>query len=69
MIFPTIVGVIVSAVVGFAAICLFKWMLKKERMYIFAAYTAVVGVIVIIIGMIELSTGVNLFTGKPLVFI
>ena len=69
MIFPTIVGVIVSAVVGFAAICLFKWMLKKERMYIFAAYTAVVGVIVIIIGTIELSTGVNLFTGKPLVFI
>ena len=69
MIFPTIVGVIVSAIVGFFSICLFKWMLRKDRMHIFAIYTAVVGVIVIIIGTVELNTGVNIFTGKPLVFI
>ena len=44
-------------------------MLRNDRMHIFAIYTAVVGVIVIIIGTVELNTGVNIFTGKPLVFI
>ena len=65
---PVAVGIIVSAVVGFFAILLFRWMLKKDRMYIFVAYTAVVGLIIAIIGITELNSGVNIFTGKPLVF-
>ena len=68
IILPVVVGVIVSAVVGFFAILLFRWMLKKDRMYIFVAYTAAVGLIIAIIGIAELNSGVNIFTGKPLVF-
>lgn len=68
MILPVIVGMIFSAIVGFVAILLFKWMLKKDRMYIFAIYTAVVGLIITIICCIELNTGSNIFTGEPLVF-
>lgn len=68
MILPVIVGVIVSAIVGFFAIVLFKWMLRKDRMYIFVAYTAIAGLIILIIGGIELNSGVNIFTGKALEF-
>lgn len=69
MILPVMFGVTVSAFVGFGAILLFKWMLRKDRMYIFAIYTAVVGIIVVIIGCVELSMGVNIFTGESLVFV
>ncbi len=65
---PVIVGMIVSAVVGFFAIKLFKWLLKTDRMYVFIIYTGVVGLAVFIISLIELSNGVNLFSGNPLVF-
>lgn len=58
---PVLLGMIVAAVVGFFAIKLFKWLLKTDRMYIFILYTAVVGVIVTIISIVELSTGANLF--------
>ena len=58
---PVMVGMIVAAVVGFFAIKLFKWLLKTDRMYIFILYTAVVGIIVTVISIIELSTGTNLF--------
>ncbi len=68
MILPVIVGVISSAVVGLFAILLFKWMLKSDKMYIFVIYTAIMGVIMVIVSCIELSSGVNIFTGEPLVF-
>ncbi len=67
-IIPLLVGVVVSAVVGFFAIWLFKWMLAKDRMYIFVIYTAVVGVAVVIISLVELNSGVNIFTGEALTF-
>lgn len=66
--FPVIVGMITSAVVGFFAIKLFKWMLEKERMHIFVIYTLIVGVAVLIISLIELGIGTNLFTGANLTF-
>lgn len=69
MIFPIIIGVIVSAIVGFIAILFFRWMLMKDRMYIFVAYTAIVGAIIIVISCVEISLGVNIFTGEELVFI
>ncbi len=63
---PIIVGVIVSAVVGYLAIALFKWLLKTDKMIIFIIYTAIVGVAVIVISILEMQSGTNLFTGAPL---
>ena len=63
-----IAGMVAAMIVGFFAIKLFKWMLAKERTGVFVAYTAVVGIAVIIIGIIELSSGTNLFSGAPLTF-
>lgn len=58
-----IAGVIASAVVGYLSIVIFKWFLKSDKMSIFVIYTAVVGVAFIVISIIEMNTGVNLFTG------
>ncbi len=58
-----IVGMVVSAVVGYLAIVIFKWFLKSDKMSIFVIYTAVVGIAFLIISIIEMNTGVNLFTG------
>ena len=61
-----IVGVIASAVVGYLAIVIFKWFLKSNKMSIFVIYTAIVGVAFIVISIIEMNTGLNLFTGAPI---
>ncbi|MBR1482700.1 MAG: undecaprenyl-diphosphate phosphatase [Ruminococcus sp.] len=63
---PTVIGMVVSAVVGYLAIWIFKWFLKTDKMMIFVVYTAVVGVALIVVSVIEMSTGANLFTGAPL---
>lgn len=63
-----IAGMIVSTIVGFLAIKLFKWLLGTNRMYIFILYTAAVGLAILLISIIELSSGTNLFTQKPLTF-
>lgn len=65
---PVIIGMIVSAIVGILAIKLFQWMLRKDRMSIFVIYTLAVGLAVVIISLIELSTGTNIFTGAKLTF-
>lgn len=61
-----IAGVIASAVVGYLAIVIFKWFLKSDKMSIFVIYTAIVGIAFIVISIIEMNTGVNLFTGAPI---
>ena len=63
---PTLIGMVVSAVVGYLAIWIFKWFLKTDKMMIFVVYTAVVGVALIVVSVIEISTGTNLFTGAPI---
>lgn len=65
---PTLIGIITSAVVGFLAIRLFKWLLSTNRMYYFVLYTAGAGFICLIVSIIELISGVNLFTQQPLTF-
>ena len=65
-IMPIVVGMIVSAVVGFLSIKLFKWLLKTDKMIIFVVYTFVVGLAAVIIGIIENCLGVNIFTGFSL---
>ncbi len=63
---PMIVGMAVSAVVGYLAIWIFKWFLKTDKMIIFIVYTAVVGIALLVVSVIELQTGTNLFTGERL---
>ena len=60
-----IVGVVVSAIVGYLAIVLFKWFLKSDKMMIFVVYTAIVGIALIVISIIEINMGQNIFTGMP----
>ena len=63
---PIVIGMIAAAVVGYLAIALFKWLLKTDKMIIFIIYTAVVGIAVVVISIMEMQSGVNLFTGAPL---
>ena len=63
---PVIVGMVVSAVVGFLSIKLFKWLLKTDKMIIFVIYTFVVGLAAVIIGVIENIHGMNIFTHTTL---
>lgn len=63
---PVLIGMAVSAFVGFLSIKLFKWLLKTDKMMIFVIYTFVVGVVAIIVGILEQIEGVNIFTGIPL---
>lgn len=67
-IFCVFVGMIVSAIVGFLAIKIFKWLLASNKMKIFIIYTAVVGLAVVIISIIELVSGQNLFSHQALHF-
>ncbi|WP_099204453.1 undecaprenyl-diphosphate phosphatase [Scatolibacter rhodanostii] len=60
------IGVVVSAVVGFLAIKLLRWLLKSDRLQIFAYYTLIAGGIVLIVGIAEHVLGKNLFTGTLL---
>ena len=49
-----LVGMAVSAVVGYFSIALFKWLLKTDRTYIFVIYTAVAGLAVLGVSIYEL---------------
>lgn len=63
---PVAVGMIVSAIVGFLSIKLFKWLLKTDKMIIFVIYTFVVGAAAVIAGIAERCIGINIFTGATL---
>lgn len=54
---PVIVGMITAAVVGYLSIVLFKWLLKTDKTYVFVIYTALAGVLVTVISIIELTSG------------
>ena len=54
-------GMVASAIVGYLSIVLFKWLLKTNKMIVFIAYTAVVGIAVIVISIIEAKVGHNIF--------
>ncbi len=51
------VGFVIAAVVGFLAIKLVSWLLKKNRFKIFGVYTAILGAACIAVGVYELVTG------------
>lgn len=56
-----VAGMIASAVVGYFSIVLFKWLLKTNKMIVFIAYTAIVGIAVIVVSIIEANVGHSLF--------
>ena len=45
---PTIIGITVSAIVGFLSIKLFKWLVSSNKLWIFSIYTFVLGLIIIL---------------------
>ncbi len=59
---PLVVGMVVSAVVGLAAIKLLSWLVRTDRFGIFAYYTLALGVVVLVIGIIEHIAGENIVT-------
>lgn len=63
---PILIGMAVSAAVGYLAIWIFKWFLKTDKMLLFVIYTAVIGVALIVVSVMEIATGHNLFTGAPI---
>ncbi len=56
-----IAGMIASAVVGYLSIVLFKWLLKTNKMIVFIVYTAVVGLAVVAVSIVEMNIGHNIF--------
>ncbi len=52
-----LVGMAVSAVVGFLAIKLVRWLIRTDRFVFFAWYTAILGVLTIIAAFIEKING------------
>ncbi len=64
--FDVIVGVIVSAVVGVLAIIGLKWIVNNNKLNYFGWYCLAMGFVVIVIAIIEYSTGSNLFTGESM---
>ncbi|MCH5304248.1 MAG: undecaprenyl-diphosphate phosphatase, partial [Ruminococcus sp.] len=57
MIIAVLCGVIASAIVGYFAIMLFKWLLKTDKMIVFVIYTAAVGLVVTAVSIYEMVTG------------
>ncbi len=55
---PTLIGVIVAAVVGVLAIAGLKWIVSNDKLHYFGYYCLAVGALVVIIGIAEHATGV-----------
>ncbi len=64
--FDVVVGVIVSAVVGILAIVGLKWVVNNNKLNYFGWYCLAVGFIVIVVAIVEYSTGNNIFTGESI---
>lgn len=56
------IGFAVSAVVGFLAIKLVSWLIKKDRFKIFGVYTLILGAACVAAGMWEHLTGNSIFS-------
>ena len=59
-----IVGFIVAAVVGLAAIKMVQWLVNSDKFKVFAYYTFVLGCLVIVISFIEFCMGHPVTFGK-----
>jgi undecaprenyl-diphosphatase len=54
---PMLIGVITAAIVGFFAIKLLRWMVKTDKLPVFAIYTLVLGTIIVVLGILEHTAG------------
>lgn len=63
---PLLAGMITSAIVGFLAIQLLRWIVTTNKLHIFAIYTLILGVVVLLIALVESVTHVNFFSGALL---
>ncbi|MDR1002433.1 MAG: undecaprenyl-diphosphate phosphatase [Oscillospiraceae bacterium] len=61
-----IFGIIVAGVVGVLAIGGLKWIVKNNKLDYFGYYCLAAGLIVVVIGIVEHSTGSNIFTKAAL---
>ncbi len=55
------IGFVVAAVVGFLAIKLVAWLIKKDRFKIFGVYTLILGIACVAVGIWEHITGNSIF--------
>lgn len=60
MLLPVLCGVVAAAIVGYFAIILFKWLLKTDKMIVFVIYTAIAGLFVTAISIIEMINGATI---------
>ncbi len=56
-ILPCIIGFLVAAFVGLLAIKLVRWLVKTDKFKIFAYYTFILGIVVIVISIVEKFMG------------
>lgn len=59
-ILPLLIGFAVSAVVGFLAIKLVKWLIKDGKFKVFAYYTLILGILVVAAGFFEHHIGMTI---------
>ncbi len=52
-----VVGFVVSAIVGLLAIKLVQWLIKSDKFKVFAIYTAILGVVIITVAIVEIILG------------
>ena len=52
-----LVGFVVAAIVGLCAIKLVNWLVKTDKFKVFAYYTLVLGILVLIVAFIEMCMG------------
>ncbi|MGN0604897.1 MAG: undecaprenyl-diphosphate phosphatase [Oscillospiraceae bacterium] len=57
---PYIVGMVIAAVVGVMAIKMVSWLVNSNKFKIFAFYTLILGICVILIGVFEKIIGMNI---------
>ena len=55
------IGFVVAAIVGFLAIKLVSWLIKKDRFKIFGIYTLILGLACVVAGLWEHITGNSIF--------
>lgn len=61
---PLFVGFVVSAIAGYFAIRLIKMLVTNDKFHVFAWYTLVLGIIVIVLGLYEKIGGVRILIGR-----
>lgn len=64
--FDALAGIVIAAVVGILAIVGLKWIVSNDKLNYFGWYCLAMGFVVVVVAIIEYSTGNNIFTGEPM---